>query len=192
MKKQILNTSVFAILFLFTQQGHTAADDGGLFLEPGVTYQFNTEDQTDVRGLGLMMRLGFHIDELMFLAADARYSFLEYSDDTANFESDATSYNLAPTFGIQMRDVGIRAWGSWIVLGNLKPDSNNGTNINLEDAQGFRVGGGFHIHSFSVNLEFERINYNDSSISTAIITTPGAYELESDAWIVSISAPIEI
>ena len=194
MKNFLIAALVTSGLFVLTpsQSQAVAADDGGLFLEPGVTYQFNTDDQQDLRGLGLMFRLGYHIDELIFLGADARYSFLEYGNDTANFESDATSYNLAPVVGIQMRDIGLRAWGSWVVLGNLDPDSSNGTDVNFEEAQGFRIGGGYHIYSFSVNLEYERINYNDTTFNSNIITNPDAYDLESEAWIISVSAPIEI
>ena len=158
-----------AALFSFA----SFADSGGLYVEPGVTYQSYKSSITypapfsnstgNVNGFGLVARLGFHIDEAFFVAADARYSHPDYKDSTNNLNSSATEYDLGPVVGIQMPVVGLRVWAGYILVSQLDPKGSNNVDYKFTDGTGYRVGAGFHVAMLSLNLEYQKLKYGKTT-----------------------------
>ena len=140
-----------------------AISTAGLFVEPAVTYEIgNTatnypsplSDSTGTAvGLGLGARIGFHINESFFLGADARYSMPQIKDSSVSYDAKSVSTNWGPVVGMQMPDMGMRIWGTYIMGGELNPDASGNFDVKLLDATGYRVGAGFRVSSVSLNVE---------------------------------------
>lgn len=197
--------SVIVVTFSFSWTAQ-AENSGGLFVEPGITYQVNsaelkypvpgTNSTADANAFGLMARLGFHVSEAFFAGVDARYSFHDLKDSTNNFNTDAQSYNLAPVVGVQMPDLGLRVWGAYILAGEMDPKAANGFDVRFSEPQGFRLGAGFRVVSFSLNLEYERLDYRIAELesvgSFGAGATSSSFDMNTDSWIASISFPVEL
>src|SRR5690606_23778532 len=112
------------------------------------------------------------------------------------YDANATAYNIAPVVGIQMPNVGLRLWASYVLLGVLDPESNNGTDLKFEDGKGLRIGGGFRIFSLSLNLEYEDLDYGRTVIEQAGIFgglgSSDAINLDNKSYILSLSFPLEL
>lgn len=183
-----------------------AEDDGGLFVEPAVTYESSKFDVNypgansdgETNGFGLGARLGFHINEVFFAGADARYSMLNIEDNNSvfNYDSDGPAYNWGPVVGIQMPDIGLRVWASYIVDARYNPDADGSMDIQFKKGTGYRVGAGFRLAMVSLNLEYQDLTYDETQLQQSGPFTPGSafddVELENKTWIVSVSFPIEI
>jgi hypothetical protein len=181
-------------------------DEGGLFVEPGLTYQMSesqidypaplsSSSKADNNGLGVMARLGFHISESFFLAADGRYSWLDFDDEDNNFKTDAVAYNLAPVLGLQMSEFGLRIWGAYILTGQMDLEENGGNDFKFSDASGYRIGAGFRIFSLSLNLEYEDLSYGISQYSSStgsIVGSSSDLNLDTESYILSVSFPLEL
>lgn len=177
-----------------------AEDAYGLFVEPGVTYEVSdahinyplglTSSEASLDGFGLVARLGFHISESFFIAADGRYGKLTYDNATNNFDEGADSFNFAPVVGIQMPDFGLRVWGSYVLVGEVDPDSANGVDLKFTKPEGFRVGAGFRIAALSLNLEYQDIKYEELDVNGA--TFDNGVSFDNEAWVASVSFPLEL
>ena len=180
------------------------ANTGGLFLEPALTYEIG-ETSTDYPaplsdstgkavGLGIGARLGFHINDALFLALDLRYSMPDFEDSSVNYSAKATSSNWGPVLGIQTPIAGLRIWGSYIMSGELNPDASNGTDMKFTEARGYRIGTGIKATAVSFNLEYEVLKYEKAELEQSAAFPPGTTfdntDLEKKAWLVSVSFPI--
>lgn len=176
-------------------------DHGGFFFEPSVIYEnlghklkYNgpSESKEQINGPGIGLRLGGHVHDVFFLAADARFSQPNYKSDELGDDSKADSYNLAATVGLQTPIAGLRVWGSYILAGELDPKAILGTDIKLTGMNGYRVGVGFYVAVVSINLEYQNANYNNLTVQnqgllpSPVITRSG----NSDGYIASVSFPI--
>lgn len=149
----------------------------GLFVEPGITYQYQdtaidyggpTHDSSGKNnGLGLSARLGFDINDMVFVGADARYAMTQFTDSAFDTDVKSKSYNLAPVVGIQMPVVGLKVWAGYVLAGEIDPDAVTSTLINYDakfaGAKGYRIGAGFHFALLSLNLEYQDLKYDDVS-----------------------------
>lgn len=183
----------------------TASEKGGLFIEPGVTYQLldttvnwgsPLNDSTGKNnGLGLSARLGFHINEAFFAGIDGRYAFTKFEDSAFDTQSDAKSYNLAPVVGIQMPNVGLRIWGAYVLMAEVDPDKVTKTAIDydpkLAKGTGYRIGAGFHVAMVSLNLEYQDLKYDDVSAATSLGTV-SPNSATSKGFIAGVSFPFEL
>ncbi|MBX3022476.1 MAG: outer membrane beta-barrel protein [Bdellovibrionales bacterium] len=185
------------------------ADEGvegsGIFLEPGVTYQMTesninyptpfTNSAAVTRGFGLVLRGGAHIYERFFIAADARYGFLQYKDNANNLTTDANSWDIAPVVGFQMKDYGLRLYGGYVLAGELDPKSANGFDYKFKEPNGWRLGAGLKLKQFSVNIEWQRLNYTRTTVeslgSIAAGTSTDAIKYDGDGVVASVTFPIE-
>ncbi|MBC7742272.1 MAG: hypothetical protein H7061_08745 [Bdellovibrionaceae bacterium] len=194
---------LLGISSLITLTGTSTFAAGGLFAEPMLTYE-SGESTTSygapfanstgtIKGVGLGARLGFHLSEIFFLAADARYAKPQVKDSSFNTDSNATAYNYGPVIGIQVPILGLRVWASSILGGELDPEISNGINMKFTKAQGYRVGAGFHILMLSLNLEYQDSNYGSTTVESAG-STPGnadSISLKNKAYIASLSFPLD-
>ncbi len=185
--------------------GASAFADGesngtGLFLEPGVTYQVG-ESNIDyaggsnsaavTRGFGLVGRAGIHVWERFFVAADARYAFLNFNDNSNNYQVKAQSWDIAPVVGFQMKDYGVRLYGGYVLAGNLDPKGKDGFDPKFEEATGWRVGAGLKLEQVSVNIEWQRIHYGKADLKRAGSSTPTNIDYNPDGLVASVTFPFE-
>lgn len=182
-----------------------AQTPSGIFLEPGVTYELGdhtvnwpsplSDSTGTTRGLGLALRGGFHLNESFFLGLDARYGMPTFKNSASNYDAAAKAYNYGPVVGFQMPDMGLRLWGAYVLDGELNPEASGNYDVNLKKPTGPRVGLGFRVQSFSLNVEYEQLKYGESVLEQAGPFTPGyvfnGVNLENKAWILSASFPIE-
>lgn len=204
MKKLILLSSV-----LMAFSGHVMAEDnaGGLFVEPMVTWErgrgdvnfpspFSSAD-TELDGFGVGARFGGHVYETVFLAVDGRYSIPKFKDNKLNQDADAKSWNVGPVVGMQMpTPFGLRVWGGWIMAGAVDVDKSEGVKEEFKSGMGYRIGAGVKLALVSLNIEYQKVKYDETAIDEVGIFTPnttrGDVELTNEAMVLSVSFPIAI
>lgn len=203
--KNLIIALVFYILTLNLSRPCFAQERGsGFFVEPGVSYEFSsatidypgpfTTSDGRVYGLGLFARLGFHFEEMLFGAFDARYSRPTFKDTTHSLEASANSYNFALLAGVQTPVAGLRLWASYVFAGGINPEVySNSLDMNYTGASGFRVGAGLYFMILSLNLEYQSIAY-DTTVQAlgpfAVNTSFAANELTNNSFVLSVSFPI--
>lgn len=182
------------------------SSDGGLFVEPTITYEkgdstvnypsplSNSTGTAD--GFGIGARLGVHLNDTFFLGGDARYSMPRFKDSSVDYDADSVATNYGPVLGFQMPDWGVRIWGTYIAGGELNPKADGSFDVKFEDAKGYRIGVGYRIESFSVNLEYQDLKYGN-----AILEKLGPFNnvgnfsntnLKNRSWILSASFPMAL
>ena len=199
MKKFLTLISFISIAIL----AKPAFAESGFFLEPMVTYQdqkadveypntFLNDSSGKVKGAGLGLRLGGHVIDTIFLAADLRYSEPKYED--SNFSADAKESNYGVTLGMQMPVLGLRIWGTYIFDGMLDPKEDNNVDLKFKEAKGHRLGAGFHIAMFSINLEYQSIKYDSTELEKlgpfSNVNAQDNISLTESGMIASLSFPI--
>lgn len=199
---------IVILLFLLTMTDVAVAADsaGGLFLEPAITYD---SGETDVNypsplsnstgttsGFGIGARIGFHISEAFFLGFDGRFSKPQFKDSSVSYDELAESTNWGPVIGMQMPHFGIRVWGTYVLGGNLDPESTGSFDVKFKDAKGYRVGLGFLLAVVSLNLEYENLSYDSADLQKlGPFSSVGDFDnvdLDNTAWIVSVSFPMSL
>lgn len=201
---------ILGIVSIFSANAMAIGGDseGGLFVEPMVTWQKGdgdlslptpfTDGTAELDGFGLGARLGFHVMESFFIGVDGRYSFLNYSDNKLNLDTDGNAWNIGPVVGFQMPTaLGLRIWASYIAAGDLDLDDDN-QNIDLtyKSGSGFRVGAGIKLALASINAEYQKMEYDKTSIESVGIFDPNSdtskINLKDESLILSVSFPIAI
>lgn len=202
-KKIIIALSAAWIL---TSVANAEESSAGLFVEPAVTYEQTdtsvnypapfTNSTGKADGFGLGARIGFHMNEVFFLALDVRYAIPQFKDSSVDYNTKAISTNWGPVVGIQMPNIGMRVWGSYILGGELDPESTGSVDFKYQDANGYRVGTGLRLASISLNLEYQQLKYGKATLEQIGSFSPGTVfnnvNLESKAWILSVSFPMAL
>lgn len=198
MKKYLTLISFVSVFGLSS----AAFAESGFFAEPMLTYQnqevditypntFLNDSSGESKGAGLGLRLGGHVLDTLFLAADLRYAEPKYKD--SNFSADAKASNYGVTLGMQMPIVGLRIWGTYVIDGMLDPKEANNVDLKFKEAKGHRVGAGFHVAMFSVNLEYQNLKYDATELEKlGPFTNIDAdnIRLKESGMIASVSFPI--
>lgn len=198
-----LTTKALAAACLLSFATPAFAADGGLFLEPAVTYETSTakidypapgvNSSGSLNGFGLGLRVGGHVWDTLFIAGDIRYSRPTYKDSNSSGDMAATSINYAPVVGVQTPLLGIRVWGAYVLGGELTPEESNGFQVKFSDPKGYRVGAGIRFLMVSANLEYQSLKYDKTSLEKAGPFAPGTNldsKLQNDSYIVSVSFPL--
>ena len=181
---------------------------GGLFVEPMLIYSKNeasiktsqlpllTGDSSGtINDTAIGARLGFHVAEIFILAADGRYGKSRFQDSLYS-TADATDYNYGVTAGIQTPIAGIQLFGTYILGGVFDPTAG-ALNIDMKftDARGYRVGAGIHILAVSLNLEYQDLTYNNSTIESfgnVTVNQTSKVDATQRGYAVSLGFPIEL
>ena len=195
-----------ALLVVGFNQTAQAELSFGPFVEPSVTYERGdtgvnypspfSNRNGELEGFGVGARAGAHVGEIFFVGIDGRYSMPTYKDPAANYDETAKAINWGPVVGVQMPEYGLRVWGTYIAGGELDPDSGSSFDVKFKGAEGYRVGAGVRVKITSLNLEYQKIDYDEavleSSGAFAAGTSLRGTELKNDSWVLSVSFPIEI
>ena len=204
MTARILTITALTVLTSIATTRTAKADDahGGLYVEPGITYESGTTSTSyptgtsggTNRGFGLMGRLGFHLNDVFFIAADARYSRPHFKD--GNIDADAEAYQVGPVVGIQTPVAGLRVWAEYVAQAQLDPGGTNNFDAKFKNGTGFTVGAGFHVLAVSLNLEYQKLNYATTEFqSVGPFTNVGDSDntkMKNEAYIVSVTFPLGI
>lgn len=216
MKKIMLTTIAVTALSLATPvivqaqdpnaEASSDSKEGGMgfFFEPMVSWESGSGDvnypgpvnnvEADTDGFGAGLRLGAHMGEWLFLAADGRYSFPSYSIGGFG-DVDAEAWNVGATIGAQMPWIlGLRAWGTYVFSGELDPDAQGALDANYEGGEGYRLGVGFKVAIASFNIEFQDLTYDEVNVNSGIFagSNIGGVEQDQQTWIWSVSFPFSM
>ena len=184
-------------------QSEDAKDRAGLFLEPSLTYlsgemkvsypNTNTESTEKTSGLGLGLRLGFHVFDTMFIAADGRYAKPNYESSALGGSASADLSNLGVTLGLQTPLAGVRVWGTYLVSGALDPQEIRGTDVKFNNPKGYRLGAGLYVAMVSVNLEYQDVKYDSVTAEKwGFIGNFDSVKGSDKSYILSVSFPIAL
>ncbi|MBX3034051.1 MAG: hypothetical protein KF865_09005 [Bdellovibrionaceae bacterium] len=182
--------------------------EAGLFLEPMIfAERNNTEIKTSqlpiisdntsgrTQGPGLGLRFGGHVNETFFLAADARYSQTDFSDSSYQ-SAKSTGYNYGVTAGAQTPYYGVRLWGTALLGGAMDPAAGaQGFDVKFDDAKGYRVGAGVHVASVALNLEYQDLTFDKSTIQSVGILNVDrqtGVDFTEKGLVLSVGFPIEL
>lgn len=183
-----------------------AETTSGLFIEPGITYEMGKSSvdypspldnsSGTVNGLGLVGRVGVHLNESFFLAIDGRYAQPQFKDSTNDFDSKATSYHFAPVVGVQMPNVGARVWAGYVMASELDPEESKGVDLRFKDGQGYQVGAGVRLSAVSLNLEYRSVRYKSTELQKLGPFSPNtsfdSVKFTDNAFIGSVTFPLEL
>lgn len=206
-KTTLFAAKVAAVLIaLTTGTAAFAQSTGGLFIEPGVTYERGkttidypapfSNSTGEANGLGLMGRLGFHVQDIVFLGLDARYAMPKFTDSSVTYDAEAQSFNWGPFVGVQTPLFGIRVWGNYVAGGFLDPKASGNLDVKFEESTGYRVGAGIHWLMLSINLEYQNLSYGKAILESIGGFNPGqtfdSVKPKNESWILSVSFPLEM
>ncbi len=200
-----MNKLTLLALTLLLSAPAIAENKFGFFVEPMLTYESGEADvdlpspfgssQSDINGLGIGGRIGFHAMEVLFVGIDGRYSRLTYENNDTNIDTDATSYNFGPIIGLQVPGpLGIRVWAGMITNGEMDLEKDQGVDFTFKDAGGYRVGAGIKLASVSLNLEYQEITYDKTQMNDAGIFSGSTRKVDQEykSYVLSVSFPFAL
>lgn len=181
---------------------------GGFFVEPML---LTTQEDTSIKtsqlpiirddtsgssnGIGLGVRVGGHLNEVLLLGLDARYSKAQINDSFYR-QADAQSYSLAPALSLQTPYYGVRLLASYVVAGESDPNSGyQNVDLKFKEAAGWRVGAGLFIAAVSLNLEYQDITYNSTeiqSVGSLLVSKATTVDANNRGYTFSLSFPVEL
>lgn len=182
---------------------NSTTKSAGAFVEPVVTYERSSSkvdypapygsSDGNIQGFGLGARVGMHVSEVIFVGLDARYSIPKFKIDSAvgTYDQNAKSYNWGPVVGVQMPDIGLRVWANYIVDSQMDPDAD-AIDVRFNKGKGFRVGGGFRVAMVSLNLEYQDLKYDETTLQAGTGFDTSSVNLKNQTWIASVSFPLEL
>ncbi|UOF01798.1 hypothetical protein [Bdellovibrio reynosensis] len=165
----------FSICFLLVTWIYMLPAQANFFIEPAVTYEQSTDEidwptpftnsTGNTTGLGANIKVGVHALESFFAALDVSYSKPNFENSVSNYDANATSFLYGVVGGAQMPIVGLRLWGGYVLGGEMDPDKSGTVDAKFSGAKGPKVGVGFRILMFSVNLEYSDLKYDKAEVT---------------------------
>lgn len=181
---------------------------GGFMIEPILS--FTREESTiktsqlpivaddtsgSMEGFGAGARLGAHVSEMIFLGADGRYSRMTL-DDSFYQSASGDMFTLGPSLALQMPRFGLRLLGTYILAGQFNPEAGvQGLDVKFTQARGYRVGAGLRLASFSVNLEYQDLTFDNTdieSVGSLTADTTTDVDFSNSGYTLSLSFPVEL
>jgi len=204
--KNIKFTILSLTVLLSSTSSLSETNEMGIFVEPSITYEIGdsrgdfpeplNNSNGDINGFGIGARLGMHVYESFFAGIDGRYSFPKFKDSSVDYNENAVSTNWGPVVGIQMPEIGLRIWANWVLGGQLDPEGTENIDVKFNSAEGYRVGAGMRISIVSINLEYQKLDYSNTSVEQLGIfnsnATFNSVNLDYQTWIASVSFPLEL
>lgn len=198
--------AVLAMIFALVFAQHSNAEGNGLFLEPSVTYERATTatdfpaplspSSGSLEGLGLGVKVGLHLSEIVFAGLDVRYGMPQYKDSSVTYDAKSVSTSWGAVVGAQMPIVGLRLWGGYILGGELNPEASGSFDVAFRKASGYRLGAGFRVTAVSLNLEYQDLQYGETVLEQLGPFTVGSVlssvNPQTKSWIASVSFPLEL
>tara|TARA_B100001971_G_scaffold215190_1_gene259706 strand:+ start:149393 stop:150004 length:612 start_codon:yes stop_codon:yes gene_type:complete len=197
-------TSILILSALTFSTSLFAANKGGVFIEPLLSYQ-NSDFKVDypsplgdsdgtITGPGIGGKIGIHIYESFLIGIDGRYSRVNFTDDDNNYDASANLYNVGPTAILQLpTDISLRLWATLITHGQMDPEKENNFDVEFTQASGRRVGAGIMLGTLSLNLEYQTISYDKTKLESVgqfnSSTSFDNVELTDEGYVMSISFP---
>jgi hypothetical protein len=196
-------TAALAFLVTATITTSASAQDGGLFIEPAITYESGTNSITwpvfgnstgNTKGPGFDLKLGGHVMDVLFLALDASYSKPGFTNSAVSYDAAADENLFGVVIGGQMPIVGLRIWGGYIFDGQLDPAASNGYDVKFTRAQGYKLGAGFRVLMVSLNVEYSDVKFGNTTLQASPATFAGTLDekLQNKTTLVSVSMPFTI
>jgi hypothetical protein len=180
---------------------------GGLFLEPSLFYEQGTaqvdlggfaQPSGELKGAGVGLRFGGHINDVVFLALDGSYSKPKFTDKNSihNYDADISSWLVGATVGAQTPYYGIRVWGSYIPFGmaKLEGSSEDSPTVRWKDPQIWKFGAGVYVWYVSINLEYMTGKYTKAEVlNTGFLNGDySAGDTRRNSWLLSVSFPLAL
>lgn len=203
-KKILAATAFFFVASAAFADDSASSNPAGLFVEPAVTYQTGEmkvtypapfSDSTEkTNGFGLGLRVGMHVYDSLFIAADGRYARPTYDSSALGGSGSAEASNLGLTLGVQTPLAGVRVWGTYLLAGSLNPEEIRGVDVKFNNPKGYRVGAGLYIAAISLNLEYQDSKYDSVTVEKAgpITGTFDSVKGNDKSYILSVSFPIAL
>ncbi len=190
----------------FSFASANAAERGGVYLEPGLTYETSSSSidypsplsnsTGSVAGYGLAAKVGFHVNEAILIGVDGRYSRPTFEDSTNNMRATTDSLNYGLLLGAQMPYFGLRLWGGYVLGGMLNPVEAGNLDVRFERPEGYRVGLGMRVAAFGLSLEYQSLTYQTTVLETAgIFSLDTAFnntKLTNNSYVLNVSFPLEL
>lgn len=178
----------------------------GVFIEPSITLESGSTEGNfpaplknsdgDLDGLGIGLRGGIHVTDIVFLGLDLCYSHPNFDDSSVNYDAGATATNWGPVIGAQLPIVGLRTWGSVILGARLDPKRSGNFDVLFNEATGYRIGAGFKVALVSLNLEYQYIEYDKTTLQAlgpfSSNSALNSVKLEQSSLIASVSFPLAL
>ena len=198
-----MKTSLLLILVLFSYESF-AEELGGIFIEPGLTYQRTkgtvdyfaplASSEVKLNGFGAMARGGVQVLDFLYLGADVRYARPTFEDVSNHYTVKGDVFNYGIMVGAQLPIVGLRAWAGYVIGGMANPDRGSVADVKFSDATGVRLGVGMHILLVSLNLEYQSIEYGTTNLekigAVTVNTNLNGITLKEKGLVASVSFPI--
>ncbi len=174
---------------------------GGFYIEPaffGVQtnndIRFGSANEFDSTGFGADLKLGGHINDMVFLAVDGRYERSQFTEGGLE-DLNADTWNVGPTLGVQAPWFGARVWGTYILDGSNNPEqAANGVDLRFQKPYGWRGGVGVRLAAVSLNLEYEDLTYRETVVQSSgnVGNAAANTDFGNRAVAVSLSFPIQL
>lgn len=193
----MLKVLAVAVSMLFTGSAFA-----GFYIEPGVTFEKgdNTLDWPSplnsstgtTQGLGLDLKLGFHVDDILFVGLDGSYSQPKFENSATSYSAEATSTTYGAIIGAQMPVVGLRIWGGYVFGGELNPKQDGNVDVKFSEAQGLKLGAGIKLMLVSINFEYMDLQYKSTLEEPGIVSGDLSEKLKNKVSILSVSFPLTL
>ena len=182
--------------------------DGGFFIEPMILVSqedttiktsqlpiINNDTSGVSKGYGVGLRFGGHVNEIVLLGLDARYTKTSF-DDSFYSKADSNAYDIAPTIALQTPYFGVRLLAGYVVAGESDPNAGvQGLNLKFKEARGWRGGAGLFIAAVSLNLEYQDLTYDASeiqSVGSLVMNRTTDVDANNRGYTLSLSFPVEL
>lgn len=204
MKKQMLMIVIFVVASFGVKTQAQDANPGGPYLEPNIYYQvgqayFSSPSNIisyngKLEGFGVGTKAGFHVWEIGFAGLDVMYMLPRFTDTEGRYSTNTRTWLVGFMAGAQMPIVGFRVWAGFLPFGQTDQDRDRGYEIKLSNPNLFKLGAGFAIMPFSINLEYLWGTYGKTEVTNnnATVTAIDGVSARTEGFLLGVSFPLSL